>query len=151
MIKMEKKFTRVCTLKDIMIFTSFLIIGLVLVAITETESDNMGGYTLIAIGAILACFLKTGYKDIDTQEKYYKKNFTFSGNMKTPLLSALASSPEMIDMSQEGKGQVLRLSIYCGETSGKAYLQLFVYVPHLYVPCSEMYEHEIVKVEKILK
>lgn len=149
--KMEKKFIRVRTLKDIIIFTSVLIIGLLFVAITETELDNMGGYTLIAIGIILACFLKTGYEDIDTHEKYFKRNFTFSGDMKTPLLSALSSSPELIDMSQEGNGQVLRLSVYCGKTTGKAYLQLFVYVPHLYVPCSEMYEHEMSKVEKILK
>lgn len=148
---MEKKFIRVRTLKDITIFTSILIIGFILVVITKTEADNIGGYTLITIGVMLACFLKTGYMDIETQEKYFKKNFSFLGDMKTQIISALASSPESIDMSQEGNGQVLKLSVYYSRTSGKAYLQLFVYVPHLYVPCSEMYEHEICKVENILK
>ena len=49
---MEKKFIRVRTLKDITIFTSILIIGFILVVITKTEADNIGGYTLITIIAV---------------------------------------------------------------------------------------------------
>ena len=123
---MEKKFIRVRTLKDITIFTSILIIGFILVVITKTEADNIGGYTLITIGLMLACFLKTGYMDIETQEKYFKKNFSFLGDMKTQIISALASSPESIDMSQEGNGQVLKLSVYQGR-----HICNFLYMYHI--------------------
>ena len=54
-------------------------------------------------------------------------------------------------ISQENKGQAIILQMFYGKTSGKAYLQLFEYVPYQYVPCSEVYEYEISKIAYLLK
>ena len=151
MIKMEQRFIKVRSIKDIVKFTSLITIGLVFTVIPEVVEAHLAGYALISIGAVLTFFLKSGFKDIETQEIYFKREFLFSGNMKTSILSAIASSPESIDISQEDKGQELILQMYYGKTSGKAYLQLFEFVPHQYVPCSEVYEYEISKIANLLK
>ena len=148
---MEQRFIKVRSIKDIVKFTSLITIGLVFTAIPEVVEAHLAGYALISIGAVLTFFLKSGFKDIETQEIYFKREFLFSGNMKTSILSAIASSPESIDISQEDKGQELILQMYYGKTSGKAYLQLFEFVPHQYVPCSEVYEYEISKIANLLK
>ena len=151
MIKMEQRFIKVRSIKDIVKFTSLITIGLVFTVIPEVVEAHLAGYALISIGAVLTFFLKSGFKDIETQEIYFKREFLFSGNMKTSILSAIASSPESIDISQEDKGQELILQMYYGKTSGKAYLQLFEFVPHQYVPCSDVYEYEISKIANLLK
>ena len=148
---MEQRFIKVRSIKDIVKFTSLITIGLVFTAIPEVVEAHLAGYALISIGAVLTFFLKSGFKDIETQEIYFKREFLFSGNMKTSILSAIASSPESIDISQEDKGQELILQMYYGKTSGKAYLQLFEFVPHQYVPCSEVYEYENSKIANLLK
>ena len=71
--------------------------------------------------------------------------------MHTVISSAITSKPDSIDLSQEDKGNSLRLDIYYGKASGKAYLQLFEYVPYSYQPCSKMHECEISKVFKLIK
>lgn len=150
MITMEKKFIRVRSIKDITIFISIIIIGLTLVIITENEGCKLSGYTLMAIGIILACLLKSNYKDVETHAIFLKKDFSFSGEMKVSILSALNTSPESIDLSEEGKGETLMLKVYYSKISHKAYLQLFEYVPHQYEPCSEVYEYDIEKIQNLL-
>ena len=71
--------------------------------------------------------------------------------MKSSILSALALSPRSIDLTQEGKGNTLILKMYYSKVSGKAYLQLFEFIPYQYEPCSEMYEYEIDKIANLLK
>lgn len=148
---MEQKFTKVRSTKDIAIFTSLIIIGLVLATIPEFTGANLGGYTLIALGLALACFLKSNYKDIETQKTYLKKEFTFDGNMKPTILSALNTLPESLDLSKDGNGQGLMLKVYYSKMSPKVYMQLFEYVPHIYEPCSEVYEYEMDIVKKLIK
>lgn len=148
---MEQKFIKVRSIKDIVKFTSLIAIGLILTLISNVVEVYLAGYALISIGVVLGFFLKSGFKDIEMQEIYFKKEFLFSENMKTSILSALASSPELIDISQENKGQAIILQMFYGKTSGKAYLQLFEFVPHQYVPCSEVYEYEISKIANLLK
>jgi hypothetical protein len=69
-----------------------------------------------------------------------------------PAISAvLGSRPDSIDLSQGDKGNAVRLDVYYSKSSGKAYLQLFEYVPYKYEPCSKIYEHNIVNVSKLIK
>lgn len=147
---MKKKFIRVRSIKDIAIFASFIIAGCVLAFVPGADSVNLGGYTLIAVGVFLVFLLKNAYKDVENKEIYFKKVLSFHKDMKNPILSALASTPETIELSENGKGEAIRLEIYYGKTSGKAYLQLFEYVPHEYKLCSDMYEYDIEKVGKLL-
>jgi hypothetical protein len=66
-------------------------------------------------------------------------------------MAAIAAKPESVDMREAEKGNALKLDIYYRKPSGKAYLQLSEYVPYKYEPCSKVYEHELCKVEKLIK
>ena len=148
---MEKTFTRVHSIKDIVIFISLLVLGGILVAVPTGDAVNITGFFLIFAGAILALVLKTGYKDVETNVKYIKKERYFQQAMHAAIEDAIASKPDSIDLSQENKGNAIKLDIYFSKASGKAYIQLFEYVPYTYQPCSKMYEYEISKVGKLIK
>lgn len=148
---MEKKFIRVRQLKDIVIFFLLIIIGCLMTSVTEIIGVNVVGFVIIISGFVYAFVLRDVYKDVDTGEKYLRKELLFKQEMKGEILSVLDSAPESIKLTEEGKGQVIKLDIYYGKSSGKAYLQLFEYVPHQYKPCSEIYEYETNKLEKLLK
>ena len=148
---MEKTFTRVHSIKDIVIFISLLILGSILVAVPTGDAVNITGFFLVFAGAILALVLKTGNKDVETNVKYIKKERYFQQAMHAAIADAIASEPDSIDLSQENKGNAIKLDIYFSKASGKAYIQLFEYVPYTYQPCSKMYEYEISKVGKLIK
>lgn len=148
---MEKTFTRVHSIKDIVIFISLLVLGGILVAVPTSDAVNITGFFLVLAGAILALVLKTGYKDVETNVKYIKKERYFQQAMHAAIADAIASKPDSIDLSQENKGNAIKLDIYFSKASGKAYIQLFEYVPYTYQPCSKMYEYEISKVGKLIK
>ena len=148
---MEKTFIRVHSTKDIVIFISLLILGGILVAVPTSDAVNITGFFLIFAGAILALVLKTGYKDVETNVKYIKKERYFQQAMHAAIADAIASKPDSIDLSQENKGNAIKLDIYFSKATGKAYIQLFEYVPYTYQPCSKMYEYEISKVGKLIK
>ena len=71
--------------------------------------------------------------------------------MNAAICSVLESKPESIDLSEEDKGNAVKLDVYYSKAIGKAYLQLFEYVPYKYEPCSQMYEHHISRIEKLIK
>ena len=148
---MEKTFIRVHSIKDIVIFISLLILGSILVAVPTGDAVNITGFFLVFAGVILTLVLKTGYKDVETNVKYIKKERYFQQAMHTAIADAIASKPDSIDLSQENKGNAIKLDIYFSKASGKAYIQLFEYVPYTYQPCSKMYEYEISKVGKLIK
>ena len=148
---MEKTFIRVHSIKDIVIFISLLVLGGILVAVPTSDAVNITGFFLVFAGAILALVLKTGYKDVETNVKYIKKERYFQQAMHAAIADAIASKPDSIDLSQENKGNAIKLDIYFSKASGKAYIQLFEYVPYTYQPCSKMYEYEISKVGKLIK
>ena len=148
---MEKTFIRVHSIKDIVIFISLLILGSILVAVPTGDAVNITGFFLVFAGVILTLVLKTGYKDVETNVKYIKKERYFQQAMHTAIADAIASKPDSIDLSQENKGNAIKLDIYFSKTSGKAYIQLFEYVPYTYQPCSKMHEYEISKVGKLIK
>ena len=148
---MEKTFVRVHSIKDIIIFVSLLALGGILVAIPAGDAVNITGFFLVFAGAILALVLKTGYKDVETAAKYYKKERYFQQTMHTAIANAIASKPDSIDLSEENKGNAIKLDIYYSKVTGKAYIQLFEYVPYTYQPCSKMYEYDLSKVSKLIK
>ena len=149
--KMEKTFIRVRSVKDITIFSSLVIIGCILVALPTGVSVNITGFFMIFTGLILAFVLKSAYKDTETGLKYQKKEHYFQQAMNAPISSALASRPGSIDLGEAEKGNAVKLDVYYSKTSGKAYLQLFEYVPYRYEPCSKVYEHELESVGKLIR
>ena len=146
---MEKTFERVRSIKDLVIFVSLVVLGSILIALPTSASINITGFFLIFAGLILALVLKTGYKD-ENGGKYQKKERFFQQAMNAEICSAIASKPNSINLSEEDKGNAIRLDIYSCKSSGKAYIQLFEYVPYRYEPCSKMYEYELSKVSKLI-
>ena len=65
--------------------------------------------------------------------------------------SALESRPNSIDLAQADKGNAIKLDIYYSKSTGKAYLQLFKYIPYTYDPCSGIYEYELATIDKLIK
>ena len=148
---MEKTFIRVHSIKDIIIFASLAIIGIILTALPAGEGTHIAGFFIIVAAAILALVLKSAYKDVETNEKYLKKERYFQQTMHAEISVAIASKPDSVDLSEENKGNAVKLDIYYSKSTGKAYIQLFEYVPYTYQPCSKMYEYEISKVSKLIK
>ncbi len=145
---MEKNFIRVRSIKDITISSSLLLIGIILSIVFDSNGAIYGGISLIILGLILLFVLKSGYKDTESGEFYKKIDLSFNKKMKSSLLNALASSPENINLSDEGEG--IRLEIFYSKASGKAFLQLFEYVPFQYYPCSEVHEYEIDRIKNLV-
>lgn len=148
---MEKTFVRVRSIKDIVIFVSLIIAGCILILLPTGTAVNITGFFLIFAGLILALVLKSGYKDIETGEKFQKVERYFQQAMNAPISAVIATKPESIDLSEEDKGNAVRLDVYYSKSSGMAYLQLFEYVPYKYEPCSNIYGHQLSKVEKLIK
>ena len=109
---MEKTFVRVHSIKDIVVFISILALGGILVAIPAGDAVNITGFFLLFAGIILALVLKTGYKDVETAAKYHKKERYFQQTMHTTIANAIASKPDSIDLSEENKGNAIKLDIY---------------------------------------
>ena len=148
---MEKTFIRVRSVKDIVISASLVILGSVLVTLPTGTGINIAGFFMIFAGIILALILRSAYKEAETGVRYQKKELYFQQAMNSVITAALASKPESIDINEVNKGNAVKLDIHYSKASGKAYLQLFEYIPYKYEPCTKMYEYEIGKVEKLIK
>lgn len=148
---MQKEFTRVRSIKDISLFTSLITAGLVLIVLPTGAGVNITGFFMIFAGLILSMVMRTGYKDIQTGERYFKKELYFQQQMKADLAAVISSRPDSADLSKEGSGNALRLDVFYSKTAGKAYIQLFEYVPYKYESCSRLYEYEIGKVSDLIR
>ena len=106
---------------------------------------------MIFAGLLLVLFMRTGYKDTASGEKFQKKEHYFQQAMNPAINSVLENRPEAIDLAEAEKGNAIKLDIYYSKVLGKAYLQLFEYIPYKYEPCSNMYEHQLSRIEKLVK
>ena len=147
---MEKTFIKVRSAKDILISSSLIILGSVLLVLPTSTAVNITGFFLIFAGLILAMTMKSGYKDTETGEKFNKREHYFQQAMNPIISTAIASRPESVDLSEEDKGSTVRLDIYFSKSCGKAYLQLFEYIPYRYEPCSGMYEYDVNRIQNLI-
>lgn len=147
---MEKNFIRVRSTKDITISLTLTIAGGVLVALPTATSVNILGFFMIFAGIILFLMLRTGYKETETGDRYNKTERFFSQCMRNEIAEKIASKPSAVNLGEEDKGNAVRLDIYHSKQSGKAYIQLFEYVPYKYEPCTRQFEYEISETEKLI-
>ena len=148
---MDKEFIRVRSVGDILISSSLILGGTALIALAENEGITIAGFFMIMTGMLFAFLLKTGYMDSVSKERYRKKEIFFQHAMYPALSSALTSKPESVDLAEADKGSAIRLDVYFNRATGKAYLQLFEYVPHSYQPCSSIHEHDLNRVERLIR
>lgn len=147
---MEQRFIKIRSAKNIITFASFILAGILLAILPDNVGANMGGYTLIVIGIILSQILKSDYCDKRSLKRYYKRQLYFGIAQKSELQSAIASTPNAIDISSEGSEQTLRLDIYFSPQANRASMQLFEYVPHEYCPCSEIHDYDLAEIKLLI-
>ena len=140
---MERELIRVRSAKDI--FTTLILIaaGSIMIALPTSQAVNVAGFFLIFAGLVLGIILKTGYKDTESGINYYKKERFFAQNLRDDISRKIQGNLKGINLAEEDKGNGLRLDIYYSKASGKAFIQLFEYIPYKYEPCSKMYEHSL--------
>jgi len=147
---MEKTFIRVRSIKDITISLSIIICGAALTVVPESDSLNILGFILLFTGLILGLVLKTSYKDEETGARYIKKERFFENCHKEALANLISGKEQKVDLAAEDKGNGLRLDIYHSQRTGKAYVQLYEYVPYKYEPCTCMHEHDVKNVTELI-
>lgn len=149
---MEKNFVRVRSVKDIIISATLIFSGILLLLLPDSTGIHISGFFIIMIGLLLAFTLKSCYKDEETGFKYCKKERYFEGSRREELSSAISrrGCRCKVNLSQEDKGNSLRLDIYYSQEAGKAYVQIFEYIPYRYEPYSAVYEHELANVSELI-
>ncbi len=145
---MEKNFIKVRSIKDITVSIILAAAGGVMVALPTADSVNVAGFFLMFAGILLFFLLKSAYKD-EAGVKYSKKERYFSQENRPELIEKISSNPNGINLTDEDKGNAVRLDIYHSKESGKAYLQLFEYIPYKYEPCSKQLEYNLDAISKI--
>ena len=102
-------------------------------------------------GLILLLVMKTSYRLSGTKDPYKKKEIFFAQSKRDSIAATIASAPENIDLSEENKGNGLRVDIFFSRKSGKAYIRLYEYIPYRYESCTPYYEYDIDKLGKLIK
>ncbi len=148
---MEKEFSRVRSAQDIIISLILVAAGAVLVALPTSGSVNILGFFLILAGLVLILVLKTAYRLDGTKETYRKSEKFFPQSKKDSFTNALKTSPDTVDLTEENKGNGLRLDVFYSHKTGKAYCRLYEYIPYRYEPCTPYFEYGVDKVAKLLK
>lgn len=148
---MEKNFVKVQSSKDIILSISLIILGVALAVLPLGGAVNVTGICVAITGLILIFLLKNGYKDSSTGERYAKKELYYHISMKNELIAHVTQKPEAIEAGTDESNNALRLVIYYSEKSGKAYLQLFEYVPYKYEARTDMMEYDLAQVHKLIK
>lgn len=143
---------RVRSIKDITIVSSLIIIGSVLLSLPDSSSLNISGFFVLFTGIVLGFILKSGYVDVDTGMRYSKKERYFEGCRRDELSSAISSKDCIckVNLNNEDKGNAIRLDIYYSKKAGKAYIQVFEYIPYKYEPYSRLFEHELKNVYELI-
>ena len=147
---MEKTFNKVRSTKDIVISAGLAAGGCVLVALPTSTSINILGFFMLFAGILLFLMLRSGYKEVETGEKFYKTERYFSQTLRAELAEKIASKPQNVNLAEEDKGNALRLDIYYSRKTGKAYIQIFEYIPYKYEPCTRQFEYEISETGKLI-
>ena len=147
---MEKEFSRVHSATDIII-SLILVAGGCSLLIPNTTSINVLGFFMIITGLVLALVMRTGYKDKETGERFRKTEKFFPAHCKDSISKAIVSSPDKVDLSEENKGNGLRLDTFFNTKTGHVFCRLYEYIPYRYQPCSTVISVEMDKADKLIK
>ena len=148
---MENQFCRVRSAQDIIISVSLIVAGFVLMFLPYGTGMNLGGFFLVLIGALFIVLFKSHYKELETGDVYEKKEFYFNLEHLDVLSKSVLSNPNSIDLSVEGQGKTVRLTMYYSTNADNAYLRLYEYIPYLYEPVTEVLRYNIKEVSNLIK
>lgn len=148
---MENRFNRIRSVKDIVISALLFAAGAVCIVVPDSVPVNITGYTLAIVGLVLFFVMKTAFKDAETGETLRKTEKYFPASKSESVLKALSTDPQSIDLSEENKGNGLKVDTYYSTRTGHVFTQLFEYIPYKYEPCSPVYSYDISKAEKLIR
>ena len=148
---MEKQFNRVRSASDVIVSVSMLASGAILMFFPSNIGVNIGGFFLLLSGSLFICMYKNGYKESESKVMYHKKELYFRRDTLKSLREAVLTDPGSIELSNIGKGWTLKLNLYYNKKNGKAYLQLFEYLPYNYEPVTDMLEYDIAEIKGLIK
>lgn len=146
---MEKEFIRVRSVKDIIITSTIIVCGCIMLAWPDSQSISVAGFFTLFAGILLGFIMKSGYKDSESGIYYCKKEHYFAQSLKNDIINKLSDNLKSINFKNQDNGNGLRLDVYYSKKAGKAYIQLFEYIPYKYEPCSQMIEHSLSDVTEI--
>ena len=95
--------------------------------------------------------MKSEYKNVADGGRYKKKVFNFPNSMEQGVVEALMTNPGKLDVRCTDNSSALRLDVYYGTTNGKAFLQLFKYVPYQYEARTKLVEYGIEEIHNLVK
>lgn len=148
---MNKEFTRVRSVADIIISSSLIISGSILVAVPTSVSVNISGFFMIFTGVLLLMLLKTGFRDAETGERYSRKERYFPLSCRDRLLSSIRNDIRHVSLAEEDKGNGLKMDVYYSKGNGRAFVFLYEYVPYRYEQVSPAIEYGIEDVLGLIK
>lgn len=147
---MEKNFCRVYCAKDLVIILGLSIGGIILVSIPSPVSVNILGFFMLLTGILLGIFMKSGYKDSETGVRYLKTEHFFPAKQREILADAISGNIKKLNLADENIGNSIRMDVYYSRKSGKAYVQMFEYIPHKYEPYTMMHEHSLESISRLI-
>lgn len=136
---MDKNLIKIHSLSDITISSLVLLAGLVCVLMPSSEMLNILGVATIVVAIFMFLFYKSNYRNTQTGEVLRRKITYYRAEDKESMLKMLAN-PKTFKNNLVETGQSLMLVTYY--SAENVYLQLYQYVPHSYVPCSENYHYK---------
>lgn len=148
---METRFSRIRSAKDIVISVVLLAAGVACILVPSSVPVNITGYTLAIAGIVLFFVMKTAFRDAETGETMKKTEKYFPASKSDSVLKALSTDPDSLDLSEENKGNGLKVDTYYSTKTGHVFTQLFEYIPYKYEPCSPVYSYDISKAGKLIK
>lgn len=148
---MEKEFVRVRSAYDYIISFALLVIGGVIVAIPTSVSINIVGIFSILAGILLLVILKSAWKDTSSGIIFRKKEMYFPQSCRDRIVKAISGNIDEIDVSDEDKGNGLRVDIFYNRKEDKAFILASEYIPYRYEPASAFYEFKVSHLHRLLK
>lgn len=80
-----------------------------------------------------------------------KKSLYFSKHQYRDIMFALQTRDlKWIDLYTEGESETLKMEISYNNYTGKAFIQLYKFIPFDYIKCSKVYEFDINKVRPLI-
>ena len=148
---MENKFVRVRSVRDIILVIAILVVGCVVALLPFGTSLNLSGCLLIPCALLALFVMKSEYKNVADGCRYKKKVFNFPNSMEQSVVEALMTNPGKLDVRCTDNSSALRLDVYYGITNGKAFLQLFKYIPYQYEARTKLVEYGIEEIPNLVK
>lgn len=136
---MEKEFVRAHSLRDITVSVVLLVAGIALIVMPKSIPVNIVGTCLAIPGLLLLLFLRTDYKDPETNLRFRRKIKYYPASKKNEILAALKSEPAKYSWVEDSYSDGVMIDVYAGKNVDKVFAHVSEFIPYSYVPCSEWF------------